>query len=200
MRVLSIDVGYRNLSVCAARWCPERRHLKFVGAYVGDALDGRKPRSHAITCFKVLQRLDSLLVERWGGFKPEHVVIERQHRGVNVPIAHALQGYFFPIEVSFLPPKHKFLAPAHLGLECPSGDLKRAATECLEGLIFASPQNLCLDPVKDCFSERRREKRKVDDIADSCIQLLSYLQASHGILLDRPAGHQEGTAEHPSGL
>lgn len=183
MRVVSIDIGYRNLAVCVARWCPSQKHLRFEKACVTDALDGRKPRSHADTCAKVLTRLDKVLESSSDKEQQSLVVIERQHRGVNVALQYALQGYFHPQRVHFLPPKHKFLTPARLGIETPSADLKRASTEILEALIFAPPQNLCLEQVKLCHAARRHKRLKVDDLADSCIQLLSFLEAEHDILV-----------------
>ena len=189
MRVVSIDIGYRNLAVCVARWCPATSFLRFESACVTDALDGRKPRSHADTCDKVLRRLDSLLPQK-GNEEEEDtaVVIERQHRGVNIALQFAVQGYFFPHKVHFLAPKHKFLTPARLGIETPSADLKKASTEILESLIFAPPQNLCLRQVALCHADRRKHKLKVDDLADACIQLLSHLEADHGIIVGAGAG------------
>jgi hypothetical protein len=193
MRVVSIDIGYRNLAVCVARWCPATSFLRFESACVTDALDGRKPRSHADTCDKVLRRLDTLLPPKVNE-EDTAVVIERQHRGVNIALQFAVQGYFFPHKVHFLPPKHKFLTPARLGIETPSADLKKASTEILESLIFAPPQNLCLRQVALCHADRRKHKLKVDDLADACIQLLSHLEADHGIFVGGGAGGSDDPA------
>jgi hypothetical protein len=169
-RILSIDVGYRNLAKVLAKVSKSHQntHIEILDASVTDVLNKKKPKSIAHTAKCVVENILPLLQNC------DEVVVEQQVRksGMNFGLAYSIHGACVAkgIPITFMAAKQKFL-----GNTCQHDveelHLKKRSIKQVQKHIKNPVKNLELN----FFIKPFIEAKKKDDLADALLQLLSHV-------------------------
>lgn len=172
MRVLSVDVGYRNFAKVLGSVTRTDNNVVCVTierAEVNDVLQGCKPKSIADTATKIVRDVAPWLESA------DEVVCEAQVRksGMNFGLAHAILGAasMAGVQCTFMPAKAKFAS-------LPSGaetNLKKRAIENVRWMTTNKSARLDLKNFVQPFTEARKK----DDLADALLQLLTHVNFQH---------------------